>query len=135
VLEEKSSCLMKNKFFDFLEFFLLYLLNINLLSNSATLVFTSFAIFFFSLFLVNWGLCSPVYSILFRNGYNYFSNCSDAMPKESMIYNDFIKLRDDFSYYSVFCGFGAFFVYFGSSLIVAFCSCFKLVSKFCLFIC
>ena len=77
-----------------------------------------FACGFLVLLLSIWGLCSPAYSILFRKGYNQFSNCTDSMPKDSMIYEDFSKLSDDFSYYSVLCGIGAFFVYFISAVIV-----------------
>ena len=104
--------------------------------NKATLLFTRLGGFFLILVLCIWGLCSPVYSILFRKGYNYFSSCTDAMPKESPIFNDFSKISSAFSYYSVCCGVGAFFVYFGSAVIVIIYfveSKMEMVSKFFIF--
>ena len=94
---------------------------IKLLASKESGLSSLFASIFSLLLFSSWGLCSPAYSVLFRKGYNYFSSCADSMPKDSMIYKDFSKLRDDFSYYSVLCGIGAFIVYLVSALIIINC--------------
>jgi hypothetical protein len=97
-------------------------------------IFESFACGLSVLLFSIWGLCSPVYCILFRKGYNYFSSCTDSMPKESMIYKDFFSLRDDFSFLSIFCGIGALIIYAFSVIIVIFISMLvNWVNKFFIF--